>query len=109
MHYNTVQTQHRGNENTVKGYEKMDKATKNFPKNAHHDSYSSAQGWKYLGSDDFCDYYINHKQQLTSAVFGPESSDYHTEPWSFIDPATWPEGSEYLAKLRALCRPLYQA
>ena len=77
---------------------------KNFPENEHHDFYSNAYGWEYLGSDDFHDYYISHKQQLTSIVFGTEPTQYCAEPWSCVDPETWPDATR-LMEIQAMRLP----
>jgi len=57
--------------------------TKNWPENAHHDHYSTELGWKFLGKDDKCDYYVSHKHKFLSIVYGSEdweykSPDYHS-------------------------------
>ena len=52
---------------------------KNFPDNEHHDNYSSDRGWKYLGSDERFDYYVNHERKYLSVVFG-------VEPWDYMSP-----------------------
>lgn len=49
---------------------------KTWPMNSHCDYYDTANGWIYLGSDDKHDYYVNHKWEHTSIVYGPEPNEY---------------------------------
>jgi len=47
-----------------------------YPDNPHHDNYSEALGWEYLGSDERHDYYVNHKRKYLSIVYGNEGCEY---------------------------------
>jgi len=44
--------------------------------NYHSDYYDSDAGWIYLGSDNKHDYYVNHKHEHTSIVYGLEPREY---------------------------------
>lgn len=47
-----------------------------FPDSPHHDNYSEELGWEYLGTDDKYDYYVNHKTEYLSIVYGDEEYEY---------------------------------
>lgn len=55
-----------------------------FPDNPHHDNYSEELGWEYLGTDDKYDYYVNHKWEYLSIVYGDEGHEYASPMYSWF-------------------------
>ena len=53
-----------------------------FPDNPHMDNYSEALGWEHLGTDDKYDYYVNHKWEYLSIVYGHEGHEYASPLYS---------------------------
>ena len=56
-----------------------------FPDNPHHDNYSEALGWEYLGTDEKHDYYVNHKWEYLSIVYGNEAYKYASPEYSWFE------------------------
>ncbi len=57
----------------------MTNEIKTWPMNNHHDHYDARLGWEHLGSDDNHDYYVNHRWECISIVYG-------AEPWDYLSP-----------------------
>ena len=57
---------------------------KTWPMNNHHDHYDARLGWEHLGSDDKHDYYVNHRWEYMSIVYGAEPQEYLSPNYSSI-------------------------